>query len=181
MTPQPQAQLSGAPWCSTLSDGTLADDIIFHLSHSAHRYTQTQTPSPVCIIGVDCPDALRLRPDDNIINTPRQIRKGLHDCNSPMCTLSQNGYGVVELTKGGNRGANMATSSEDQLASTSDDPATNLTGSFKHPSAALTLCFSASSVGGPSGSGYGEQRRCSYIWLHARPGDAAAEAPWPNG
>ena len=23
----------------------------------------------------------------------REARKGLHDCNSPMCTLSQNGYG----------------------------------------------------------------------------------------
>ena len=64
-----------------------------------------------------------------------------------MCTLSQNGYGAAELTKGGNRGANMATSSEDQLANTSDHPATNLTSSLKHPAAALTVCSSASSVG----------------------------------
>jgi len=52
-----------------LFHGTLADDSMFHLSHLAQCYTQT--PSPVCIVGVDCPNALRRRPDDHTINTPR--------------------------------------------------------------------------------------------------------------
>ena len=29
---------------------------------------------------------------------PRGIKKGLHDCNSPICTLSQNGYGAGQGT-----------------------------------------------------------------------------------